>query len=101
MSQATSVGPVKYITNKWGDRIGVLLDLEISHRLANPLTEDTNRLKGLEPAELRALAEIMLAPSAQSQLDKLLSRNTEAQLSESEEGRTRPTIRASRRSHPA
>lgn len=75
---------VQYVTNEQGDRIGVLLDLEMYHRLTHPLTEDAEYLTGLNPAELSALADMMLAPPAQSRLDALLTRNAESALVESE-----------------
>jgi hypothetical protein len=46
---------------------------------------DSDLLVGLSLDELQALAEGMLAPTAQSQLEALLARHTEHQLSAGEE----------------
>lgn len=72
---------VRYVTNEQGERVGVLVDLEVYNRLTNPLALDAECLTGLSPAELQALAESMLAPAAQACLDDLLARNTQTQLS--------------------
>jgi hypothetical protein len=74
---------MRYITNKQGERVGILLDLETFDRLSNP-SNDENSLVGLSQAELKALAESKLAPAAQAQLTELLDRNTEGQLNEEE-----------------
>ncbi len=44
------------------------------------MSDDTELLVGLSDEELEALADSMLAPSAQSRLDELLERNAESQL---------------------
>jgi hypothetical protein len=75
---------VHYITNEQGERVGVLLDLETYHRLANPLALDEECLIGISRDELQALADSKLAPAAQNQLDDLLVRNAESQLSADE-----------------
>ncbi|MGB7440043.1 MAG: hypothetical protein WA919_03165 [Coleofasciculaceae cyanobacterium] len=75
---------VRYITNQQGERVGVLLDLEAYNRLANPLALDEECLIGLSREELQALADSMLAPAAQNQLNELLIRNSESQLSADE-----------------
>lgn len=75
---------VRYITNEQGERVGVLLDLEAYNRLANPLALDDECLTGLSQDELQALADSKLAPAAQNQLDELLVRNAESQLSADE-----------------
>ena len=49
-----------------------------------PLTEDQELLKNLSLDELDALAESILIPKAQSQLQELLSKNAEATLSTEE-----------------
>jgi hypothetical protein len=74
---------MRYITNKQGERVGVLLDLETFDRLFNP-SNDTDTLTGLSQSELQALAESKLAPASQSQLTELLDRNTDNQLNEDE-----------------
>lgn len=52
----------------------------------SPITNaDSELLVGLSLDELQALAEGMLAPPAQSQLQELLARNAEQQLSANEE----------------
>jgi hypothetical protein len=75
---------MRYITNEQGERIGVLLDLETYHGLTQAADMDTDCLIGLNQAELQALAESMLAPAAQAQLDELLTRHAETQLGEDE-----------------
>ncbi|MEQ8973316.1 MAG: hypothetical protein RIE73_23295 [Coleofasciculus sp. C1-SOL-03] len=75
---------VRYITNEQGDRVGVLLDLDLYERLAHPLAFDTECLVGLSQEELQALAESKLAPAAQHHLDILLERNAENQLLDEE-----------------
>ncbi|MBD2311280.1 hypothetical protein H6G20_06365 [Desertifilum sp. FACHB-1129] len=72
---------VRYITNEQGERVGVLLELEAYNRLANPLALDDECLIGLSRDELQALADSKLALAAQNQLNDLLVRNTESQLS--------------------
>ncbi len=49
------------------------------------MSAETEMLTGLSQGELEALAESMLAPSAQTRLDELLVRNKEDQLSAAEE----------------
>ena len=75
---------VRYITNEEGERVGVLLDLAAYHRLANPLAMAEECLIGLSQDELQALADSMLAPAAQNQLDDMLIQNAESQLSPDE-----------------
>ncbi|MFH7024760.1 MAG: hypothetical protein ACHBN1_05010 [Heteroscytonema crispum UTEX LB 1556] len=75
---------VKYVTNEEGKRVGVLLYLETYHQLKNPFVEDGEILTGLSLDELKALAECMLSPKAQAQLDDLLTRNGSNQLSSDE-----------------
>jgi hypothetical protein len=75
---------VKYIANDRGDRVGVLLDLEAYHRLANPLNLDAECLGGLNMDELQALAQSQLATVSQTRLTDLLARNTESQISTDE-----------------
>jgi hypothetical protein len=71
---------LRYVTDENGQRVAVLLDLEAYLQLTNQLSFDPERLIGLSEAELRALSESMLAPSAQTRLDELLARNAETQL---------------------
>ncbi len=75
---------VNYVTNQQGERVGVLLDLETYHRLTNPSPSDTELLADLSLDELQALAESILASKAQAQLDELLARNAENQISADE-----------------
>ena len=75
----------RYITNEQGERIGVLLDLEEYQQLTRLSPPDPELLLGLREAELQALAQSSLAPAEQSRLDNLLARNTDAQLSETEQ----------------
>lgn len=75
---------VRYITNEQGERVGVLLDLDAYNRLANPLALDEECLIGLSRDELQALADSKLASAAQNQLDYMLVRNAQSQLSADE-----------------
>ena len=75
---------VRYVTNEQGERVGVLLDLEAYNRLANSLAIDEECLIGLSQDELQALADCMLAPAAQNQLNDMLVRNAESQFSTDE-----------------
>ncbi|MFN6569415.1 hypothetical protein [Dendronalium sp. ChiSLP03b] len=74
---------VQYVTNHQGERVGVLLDLETYNQLTNT-SVDAEILTGLSQDELTALAETMLSPKAQAQLDDLLAQNAERQLSDDE-----------------
>ncbi len=74
---------VQYITNEQGERVGVLLNLETYHQLTN-LLADSEILNGLSHDELQALANGMLSLKAQDQLNDLLTRNRENQLSRDE-----------------
>jgi hypothetical protein len=49
------------------------------------MSKDPEVLIGLSDGELEALAESLLAPSAQARLDELLARNTEGKLPASEQ----------------
>ena len=49
------------------------------------MTSDSELLVGLSEDELEALADSMLAPSAQTQLDEFLERNAENQLAADEQ----------------
>ena len=75
---------VRYVTNDEGERIGVLLDLDLYRQLTGQANADPELLPGLDRAALQALAEGMLAPVAQTRLNELLARNVEGQLSEDE-----------------
>lgn len=75
---------VHYITNQQGERVGVMLDLETYNRLRNYLRSDTELLTNLSIDELQALAESMLAPKEQEELERLLVKNKETQLSADE-----------------
>lgn len=75
---------VQYVTNHEGERVGVLLDLETYNQLTNTSAADAEILTGLSQDELTALAESMLSPKAQAQLDDLLAQNAEQQLSDNE-----------------
>ncbi len=72
---------VQYVTNQQGERVGVLLDLETYHRLANISASDEEHLTGLSLEELQALATSQLASAEQAQLGELLTQNAEGQLS--------------------
>lgn len=60
------------------------INLEINYQLRNPLEKDPECLVGLSRDELQALAESMLAISMQTQLNDLLAKNSESQLSPEE-----------------
>ncbi|HIK06802.1 MAG TPA: hypothetical protein IGS40_19265 [Trichormus sp. M33_DOE_039] len=75
---------VQYITNQQGDRVGVLLDLETYNQLTNQSLADAEILTGLSLEELTALAESTLSPQTQAQLDELLAKSDENQLSDDE-----------------
>ncbi|BAZ23800.1 hypothetical protein NIES4073_46900 [Kalymmatonema gypsitolerans NIES-4073] len=75
---------VQYVTNQQGERVGVLLNLETYHHLTNTSTSDAEILTGLSQDELQALAESLLSPKAQVQLDDLLTQNAQNQLSADE-----------------
>jgi hypothetical protein len=74
---------VQYVTNETGEKIAVLLDLETYHQLIDS-SEDKELLTNLSSDELQALAESMLSLQAQAQLDDLLAKNSENQLSSEE-----------------
>ncbi len=57
------------------------IQLEVHYQLKNPLEKDPEYLIGLSRDELEALAESILSISKQEQLNDLLDRNSEAQLS--------------------
>jgi hypothetical protein len=69
------------VTNQQGEKVGVLLDLKIYQHLTNQLEEDPELLVDLDVEELQALSEGILAPAAQIQLNNLLARHAENQLS--------------------
>ncbi|MDD1427896.1 hypothetical protein MEO94_26250 [Dolichospermum sp. ST_sed9] len=74
---------VQYITNTQGEKVGVLLNLETYQQLIN-LSTDTELLIALSLDELQALAETSLSPKSQIELDKLLMKNVDNQLSNEE-----------------
>jgi molybdenum cofactor biosynthesis enzyme MoaA len=74
---------VQYITNTQGEKVGVLLNLETYQQLTN-LSANTELLIGLSVDELEALAETSLSLKSQIQLDELLIKNAENQLSNEE-----------------
>ena len=75
---------VRYITNEQGERVGVLLNLEVYERMVSPLALDADCLVGLSVDELQALASCKLSPAEQVRLDDLLSRNAESRLAVNE-----------------
>lgn len=75
---------LQYVTDEQGQPVGVLLDIEEYHRLTSQSTPDPDLLVGLSKAELQALAESELAPSAQVRLNNLLTRSKNGPLSSSE-----------------
>ncbi len=75
---------VQYLTNNQGERIGVLLDLDTYHKLMNQSVVDSELLTNLSIDELQALADIKLSTSTQTELNDLLARNSDNQLSNNE-----------------
>jgi molybdenum cofactor biosynthesis enzyme MoaA len=75
---------VRYITNDRGERVGVLLEMEVYQRLTNQLSLDAECLGGLNIDELQALAQSQLATVSQARLTELLARNAESQLAPDE-----------------
>lgn len=74
---------VQYITNTQGERIGVLLNMETYQQLTN-LSANSELLIGLTEDELQALAETSLSVKSQTELDNLLMKNADHQLSDEE-----------------
>jgi hypothetical protein len=77
------VESVQYITNTQGERVGVLLNMETYQQLTNSPT-DSELLIGLTEDELQALAETCLSVKNQTELDHLLIKNSDHQLSDEE-----------------
>jgi hypothetical protein len=75
---------VQYVTNQQGERVGVLLNLETYNQLKNSASADTELLADLSSDELQALADSILAPAAQTQLNELLNQNAQNQLTADE-----------------
>ena len=76
---------LRYITDEQGERIGVVLDLEVYQQLTRLSSPDSEILIGLSEAELQALAHSALAPAEQARLDDLLAQNADGQLPEAEQ----------------
>lgn len=74
---------VQYITNTQGEKVGVLLNLETYQQLTN-LSADNELLIGLSLDELQALAETSLSVKSQIELDDLLVKNADNELSNEE-----------------
>jgi len=76
----------QYIIDEQGKQIGVVLNIEHYQHLRTQIaaTAEQELLAGMSEAELFALAESVLAPSAQQRLNLLLDTNTENQLSDAE-----------------
>ena len=81
------MNPVQYITNEQGKQVGVLLDIKTYQQLTNSPQLDSDCLVNLSHAELKALAESVLAPEHQQKLSELLVKNKESQLSPAESTR--------------
>ncbi|MGB3759237.1 MAG: hypothetical protein WBA07_23130 [Rivularia sp. (in: cyanobacteria)] len=75
---------VQYLTNNQGERIGVLLDLDTYHKLMNQSVVDSELLTNLSIDEFLALADIKLSTSTPTELDDLLAKNSDNQLSNNE-----------------
>ena len=76
---------MQYITNDAGERVGVVLDLD-THQQLTAGNNDPELLTGLSYDELVVLAESSLSLENQDDLDDLLARNAEGQLSTAELG---------------
>ncbi|MDX1687163.1 MAG: hypothetical protein R3248_04195 [Candidatus Promineifilaceae bacterium] len=77
-------GQVQFVTDTEGNQVGVLLDIDLYHRLVSSEQEDPELLTDLSEDELQALAESQLGPARQARLDELLARHQEQSLSEEE-----------------
>lgn len=75
---------IQYVTNQNGERVGVLLDLATYQQLINSSGEDEEILNDLSLSELQALADSLLSPKSQIELNNLLAKNVENQLSAEE-----------------
>ena len=76
---------LQFVVNEQGEQVAVLLDVAEYHRLIQQTPADTDLLTGLSQAELEALANSLLAPTAQARLNELLAQNQAEQLSPEEE----------------
>lgn len=76
--------PVQYIVSESGERTAVVLDWKVYQRLRASDAGDVDLLVGLDEAELRGIAEGMLAPAFQARLSELLAANDEGQLAPDE-----------------
>jgi uncharacterized protein involved in type VI secretion and phage assembly len=72
------------VTNQNEERVGVLLDVATYQQLTNSSLENDEILTGLSLDELQALANSMLSPKAQIELNDLLEQNAENLLSAEE-----------------
>jgi hypothetical protein len=85
MNTQTIPTPKQYIVAEDGKRVGVVLDWEeYQHLQLDDLQADPDLLHNLSEAELKLLAEGMLAPPPQTQLNELLQRNQTEKLSQKE-----------------
>lgn len=75
---------IQYITNEAGERVGVMLDIEMYEQLTHPLAGDPECLLNISESELQAFANIELAFNTQQTLNALLDKNKEGQLSNAE-----------------
>ncbi len=75
------IGAVRYIVAEDGTRTGVVLDWSTFQRLREQLERDPDLLPDLSDDELRALANALLAPAQQAQLDALRRAQDEGDLS--------------------
>ncbi len=72
---------LQFVINEQGEQVAVLLDVAEYRRLIQQTPADTDLLAGLSLAELEALADSILAPTAQARLNELLAQNQAEQLS--------------------
>jgi hypothetical protein len=74
---------IQYLTNDQGDRVGVVLSVEMFDRFQS-LASDPNCLVGMSLGELQALSDCRLTVAEQGQLKELLEGNSSGSLSSEE-----------------
>ena len=84
MERAVVSPKIQYIVDDSGRRTAVVIRWEDYQDLQARLESDPDLLVGLTELELRALAESMLSPGRQQQLEDLLQRNREGELNDAE-----------------
>lgn len=85
MEKAIASPKIQYIVDDNGRRTAVVIKWEDYQHLRDRLGSDPDLLVGLTEFELRVLAESMLSPGRQEQLDDLLRRSRAGELGDAEE----------------